>query len=248
MNALPSSGDLAGHRVLASTNIEVGHHITTTIGGLTLNLDTIYTTLIAGALVCGLGLYMARKATSGVPSKLQLFFEMVVDTVRTQVNNTIGPTAGFVVPLAVTLFVFILFANWIEIIPSGHKPEYLPSPTADVNLPYAMALLVIVWVHVAALRHRGMGYVRGFLKPAYQAPIKLVEEIAKPVTLALRLFGNLFSGGIMIALIALFPVYILPAPNVIWKLFDMAIGVIQAFIFALLTILYFSFAMSEEGH
>jgi F-type H+-transporting ATPase subunit a len=214
-----------------------------------LNLDTIYCTVIAGVIVCGAGYYMARHATSGVPSKLQLFFELVVDTVRTQVRNTIGETADFVVPLAVALFMFILVANWIEIIPSGDKPKYLISPTSDVNLTYALALTVIVWVHFAAIQKRGARtYVGGFFDPPLQAPIKIVEEIAKPVTLALRLFGNLFSGAIMIALIGLFPAFILPAPNVLWKLFDMAIGVIQAFIFALLTILYFSFALSEEGH
>ena len=78
-------------------------------------------------------------------------------------------------------------------------------------------------------------------------PINLVEEIARPITLSLRLFGNIFSGVIMLSLIALFPAYILWAPNVIWKLFDLFIGLIQAFIFALLTILYFgSVAPSED--
>jgi F-type H+-transporting ATPase subunit a len=78
-------------------------------------------------------------------------------------------------------------------------------------------------------------------------PINLVEEIARPITLSLRLFGNIFSGVILVSLIALFPAYILWAPNAIWKLFDLFIGLIQAFIFALLTILYFgSVAPSEE--
>jgi F-type H+-transporting ATPase subunit a len=233
--------------LVASTDIKVGEHITTTIFGLTLNLDTIYCTLIAGAIVCGLGLWMAHNATAEVPGKLQLFWEMVIDTARKQVEATIGPQAAFVVPLAVALFMFILIANWIEIIPSGHH-EYLKSPTADVNLAYALSLTVIVWVHVVALREKGSSYIKSFFQPAAQAPIKLIEEFVKPVTLSLRLFGNLFSGGIMIALIALFPYWLVPVPNVAWKLFDMAIGVIQAFIFALLTVLYFTFALSEEGH
>jgi F-type H+-transporting ATPase subunit a len=74
----------------------------------------------------------------------------------------------------------------------------------------------------------------------------VLEELIKPITLALRLFGNIFAGGIMLALITLMPVYILWAPNLLWKAFDMAIGVIQAFIFALLTVLYF--AMAGAGH
>jgi F-type H+-transporting ATPase subunit a len=234
-------------QLLASTDIKVGEHITTTIFGLTFNVDTIYCTLIAGTIVCGLGLWMARAATAEVPGKLQLFFEMVIDTTRKQVESTIGPQAAFVVPLAVALFLFILIANWIEIIPSGSK-DYLKSPTADVNLAYALALTVIIWVHIVALQRRGTDYVKGFFRPLGQSPIKIIEELVKPVTLSLRLFGNLFSGGIMIALIALFPPFIIPVPNVAWKLFDMAIGVIQAFIFALLTVLYFTFALSEEGH
>jgi F-type H+-transporting ATPase subunit a len=79
-------------------------------------------------------------------------------------------------------------------------------------------------------------------------PINLIEELVRPVTLALRLFGNIFSGVIMVSLIALFPAYILWAPDIIWKLFDMFIGLIQAFIFALLTVLYFaSVKPDEEG-
>ena len=76
--------------------------------------------------------------------------------------------------------------------------------------------------------------------------MNVLEELIKPITLALRLFGNIFAGGIMLALITLMPVYILWAPNLLWKGFDMAIGVIQAFIFALLTVLYF--AMAGAGH
>src|SRR4051812_5657652 len=186
-------------QLVAETEIKVGEHHTVEIAGLTFNIDTIYCTVIAGVIVCGLGLIMARNATSGVPSKLQLFWEMVVDTTRKQVETTIGPQAAFVVPLAVALFTFILIANWIEIIPSS-EADCLKSPTADVNLAYALALTVIVWVHIVAVRQRGSSYVKGFFKPAGQAPIKIIEEIVKPVTLSLRLFGNLFSGGIMIAL------------------------------------------------
>jgi F-type H+-transporting ATPase subunit a len=79
-------------------------------------------------------------------------------------------------------------------------------------------------------------------------PINIIEELAKPLTLALRLFGNIFSGVIMVSLIALFPAAILWAPNVIWKLFDSFIGLIQAFIFGLLTVIYFSSVRPEEDH
>ncbi|MGB9376720.1 MAG: F0F1 ATP synthase subunit A [Mycobacteriales bacterium] len=224
---------------------EPGTHISATIGGLTFNLDTIWSTVVAGAIVLGFGLFVARRASSSVPSGGQLMWETVIGAVEDQVESSIGKKiAPFVVPLATALFFFILFANWLEVIPSEHK---LVPPTADVNLTFALAGIVIVWMHITGIRKRGAKeYLGHFFKPAYLAPINIIEEFAKPVTLALRLFGNIFAGGVMISVIALMPSFILWAPNVLWKLFGMAIGVIQAFIFALLTILYFSFAVSSD--
>jgi len=236
---------------IAVGTIEIGQHITWNIGGLTFNVDTILATLIAGAILVGLGFWVRHRVTSGVPKRGQLVFETVTDTVEKQVESTLGiKTAPFVVPLAVTLFLFILIANWLAIIPTGHHPEYVPPPASDVNLAYALALLVIVWLHVTGVRKKGFrGYYRHLAKPYWWLfPINLIEEIARPITLSLRLFGNIFSGVIMVSLIALFPAYILWAPNTIWKLFDLFIGLIQAFIFALLTILYFgSVAPDERG-
>ena len=106
--------------------------------------------------------------------------------------------------------------------------------------------IVSVWVY--GIRQKGLkGYLKHFFEPfPVMLPLNILEELIKPITLALRLFGNIFAGGIMLALITLMPVYILWAPNLLWKGFDMAIGVIQAFIFALLTVLYF--AMAGAGH
>jgi F-type H+-transporting ATPase subunit a len=193
---------------------------------------------------------VARKISARQPNKVQVIFETVTTAVRNQVESTMGiQTAPFVVPLAMALFLFILIANWLALIPTGHNPEYVPPPASDVNLAYALALLVIVWMHVTGVRKKGVrGYYHHLFQPHWiMFPINLVEEIARPITLSLRLFGNIFSGVILVSLIALFPAYILWAPNVIWKLFDLFIGLIQAFIFALLTILYFgSVAPSEE--
>jgi F-type H+-transporting ATPase subunit a len=236
--------------LLATKDIgnEIGHHVTFTVGGFTFNLDTIWSSVLAAAIVIGLGLLLRRKVTSGVPSRLQLVWETVVDQVRSQVDDQIGPTAPFVVPLALSLFMFILIANWIELVPTN---ENLPAPTADVNLTFALAFVVIIWMHVISIRRKGLKHYLAHYGQPYKAliPINVIEEIAKPVTLALRLFGNIFSGTIMIILIGLFPAYLVPWPNAAWKLFDMFIGVIQAFIFALLTILYFATAVrTEEGH
>jgi F-type H+-transporting ATPase subunit a len=234
-------------------NIEVGEHIEWHVFGVTLHGDTITSTLVAGAIIIGLGLWVRRKLNSRKPSGTQLFFETVTGQVETQVEETMGiKAAPFVVPLAMTLFLFILIANWLSILPVFHAPhgEFLPPPAADVNLTYALALLVIVLMHVTGVRKKGLrGYYHHLVTPSWaMLPINIIEELVRPVTLALRLFGNIFSGTIMVALIGLFPPFILWAPDVIWKLFDMFIGLIQAFIFGLLTILYFSsVAPAEEG-
>jgi F-type H+-transporting ATPase subunit a len=248
---------VTGAAILAAgPKLTPGHHPSWSVFGYDLHADTIYATLVAGAILVGLGLYVARKATSGVPSKIQLAFEMLVEYIEGQVRDAMGRRpAGFVVPLGVTLFAFILIANWLEVLPSqvSTHQEYLPSPTADINLPFAMAVLVLVWVHLLGFKRHGIGgYVKSFLHPPrFLIPFRLVEELAKFLSLPLRLFGNLFAGGLMISLIAIFPVWLLWAPTWGWKLFDMFIGGIQALIFSLLTIVYFSFAVNageEEAH
>ena len=235
--------------VEAIGTINVGHHVTAQVGGWTFNLDTIWSSALAALIVLGLGVWMRAKITSGVPSRIQLTWESAVSTIENQVETSMGlRVAPFLVPLAVALFFFILIANWIELIPSGDK---LVAPTSDVNTTYALALLVIILMHVVSVRRNGgRKYTRHYFQPSPALfPINFVEELVKPFTLALRLFGNIFSGTILIALIGLFPAWLSWAPTSIWKIFDMFIGVIQAFIFALLTLLYFSFQLSsEEGH
>jgi F-type H+-transporting ATPase subunit a len=242
------TGNLTSAAGVLAADITVGEHPRASIFGLTVNRDTVISTLVAGAVLIGLGLYMRSRITDGVPGKLQLAFEGLVNYVEEQVETAMGLRAApFVVPLAVTLFAFILIANWVEIVPTHEK---LISPTSDINLTAALAILVLGWVHLTGFRKKGLlGYVKSFTgAPRWLIPFRAIEEVAKPLSLALRLFGNLFAGGLMIALIGLFPSFVLWLPTVVWKLFDMFIGVIQALIFSLLTIVYFSFAVNEEGH
>lgn len=237
-----------------AVNIPVGDHVTRKILGVNLNLDTIWTTFVAGAIVLALGFYMRAKVTAGTPGRLQLFWETVVGSIGDLVEDNLGPKYRQVVPLAVTIFMFILVADWLEILPGlWHNTDYSPAPTADVNLTYALGVLVFILTTHASIRVRGVGgYFKNFFrKPVAMAPIHIIEELTKPLTLALRLFGNLFSGGIMIALLISFPLKFALASIIftpLWKIFDMFIGVIQAFIFALLTILYYQFAIDTEGH
>lgn len=237
-------------QLVASAGIDVGHHVTGHFLGMTFNLDTMWSTGIAGLIVLGLAFWMRRKITSRVPSKVQIAWEGLITTVSNQVEASLGRANRFVIQLAVAEFAFILFANWLELIPSpiAHFPtgegHLWVSPTADVNLTYAMALLVIVGVHIHSVRQRGWkGYIKHYFQPyPILFPLNLLEELTKPISLALRLFGNILSGGIMLSLLALLPTWLLWGPQAAWRLFDLFIGMIQALIFALLTIIYFGLA------
>lgn len=232
-----------------AAEIEPGKHWKVEIAGLSFNMDTIIATLVAAAIVTGAGLYMAGRATKGRPSGLQIAFETLTSWVQTQVRDGMGLRAPKgVIALAVTCFSFILVANSLAVLPIHH---YLPPPTADVNLVYAMVAFVILWVYGAGLRSKGPAKWFGHLGHA-GAPLVPIEVItvffSRPVSLALRLWGNLFAGGIMISIIALIPWYLNWAPTAAWKLFDLFIGVIQALIFTLLTIIYFSDSVGSDDH
>ena len=243
---------MIGTAVQTSAQIEVGGHAaTTTVFGLTINLDVVWASLFAGGVVVTLGFIAAAHATDGVPGKLQLFWETLVEQVRELTDSAIGPKGRQFVPLATAIFFFLLVCNWIEVIPSGHNPEWFAPPTADVNLPAAMAVYVIVLVHYQSVKARGVkGYFAHYLTPyAVMLPINVIEEITKPITLTFRLFGNMFASVLMVTVItALLPLYLVPVGELVWKPFALFVGAIQAFIFALLTIIYLSIGMSTEEH
>lgn len=241
-------------------DIKIGEHVQRQFLGMTFNMDTIWTTLVAGTIVVVLGFWarkqLTRDTADHVPTKLQIIWEGVVNQVKEQVEDNLGEVNPFAVALAVSLFFFILIANWLEMIPSEPNQHFhfLPAPTADTNLTYAMALTVMIGAWSYGISQKGAkGYFSHFLQPyKFLLPLNIIEEITKPISLALRLFGNIFAGGILLALIAsltAWTVGVIPVGGVLsvlfgimWKLFDMAIGGIQAFIFALLTVLYFGMA------
>jgi F-type H+-transporting ATPase subunit a len=238
---------------LPASNITVGDHPTRHFLGLAFNIDTMYTTVLAGTITVVFMLYVAHKAASKVPNKLQIVVELVVSQTKRYVEDAVGhDIPPWLVPLGVTLFFFILFCNWLAWIPSGHNPERLAPPTADVNLVYALSLTVVILYTYLGVKRKGGRYVTDWftVKPAIRRPILLLEQIVNPLALSLRLFGNIFAGGIMLSVIALLPFYLFPLYGIAdfgWRLFDSGlIAPIQAFIFSFLTILYFGFATAEE--
>jgi F-type H+-transporting ATPase subunit a len=222
-----------------------------------------------------LSLLVARRSHSGIPSKPQLLYEFLVDLIRNQVRSAVHiEGTDFIIPLAMALGLFILIANWLELIPTNDK---VISPTSDLNLTLGMGVVVIILVQWYSIREQGfLGYLRHFTKPFDLPipvrigfiPLNVLEELVKPVTLALRLMGNIFAGGVMLFLIGslltlgvtgltggsaggLLPLVGGSVIHVLWKTFDAGIGLLQAFIFTLLTIFYFSMAregMEEEHH
>ncbi len=239
--------------VHAVRNIDVTHYPSVTVFGVSFHIVTIIASAVGAGVVLALAFFARAKITSsGVPSGPQLFFEAVTKQLRDQLEAQIGMrVAPFVLPLSVTLFVLVLFTNWVSVLetPTGSR-DILEPATADVSFVAALTAVVFVWYHLAGMRRRGpLRHVSMTAKGhvAALAPFNIIEELAKPVSLTLRLFGNLYAGSVMVILISLFPWYILWAPNIVWKIFDMFIGLIQAFVYALLTILYFSQAMEDES-
>jgi len=237
----------------AAKSISVGVHPHLSLFGLTIDGDILMSTLLALLIIVFMGWRLRKTVTDGVPGKFQLLWEiLVVDIVGDLAASAVGPKGKKFIPLGVTVFVFVLVCNWIGFLPTAMHPgqsgEILPAPTSDVNLPLALALVVIVWVHIESVRARHIGgYFKHYGKPyAALTPINLIEEITKPITLTLRLFGNLFSGGLMIVVVAALAAKAIGPFEILWKPFDLAIGLIQAYIFMLLTIIYFGLAMSHD--
>jgi F-type H+-transporting ATPase subunit a len=244
--------------------ITIGDNPTFHLFGLTFDTYVIFATFVAAAIVLFMGFRMRATVTSGVPGKLQLVWETLVEQVRDLTSSAMGADGEMFVPLGVMLFLFILICNWLEFLPStlqvGVSSEILPAPTSDVNLPAALAVTVFFLCHYMSFKRRGFGgYFRHYTKPfALMTPINIIEEITKPITLTFRLFGNLFAGGLMILVIAVVGQEILGKIGglvavtlwtAIWKPFDnIFIGFIQALIFALLTIMYLGMATSTDAH
>ena len=231
----------------------------------TFNYDSVISSVLAVVVTIAVAFWIRSQLQSGTPTKVQAIFEWGYDLLRGLVRENVSEDALFIIPLAMTLFLFILVADWLEIFPLGIFPV-LHGANADWNQTLAMGLIVILVVQWYSIRTLGLrGYLRRFTKPfelplparIVFIPLNIVEEAVKPVTLSLRLFGNIFAGGIMILLIASAG-YALdkfgPIPHTaigtvllfIWKAFDVIfIGFIQAFIFMLLTVIYFG--MAREG-
>lgn len=222
--------------------LHTGHHWVVQILGMNVNMDTIMLTWLTAVLVIIVTVAATRKR-SLVPSGIQNGMEIIIEALLAQFKETLGPKYSQVVSVLLTMFLFILFANELGLLPS---PHVLASPTNDLNTTAALALISAVMVHVMALKNQGVKkHFQHFFKPfAPFVVINILEEFTKPLTLAFRLFGNILAGEILLeVLYFLVP----PVVPIIWLIFSLAIGLIQAFIFTILTTSYLAPSF-EDGH
>ena len=247
-------------------------------GFWTLNLDTLFFSVLLGALAL-LFLYMgARRVTTGIPGKLQNFSEMMLVFADNQVKDCFHGKNNVIGPLALTIFIWVFLMNFMDIVPVDILPaiaqlfgvHYLKVvPTNDLNLTFGLSISVFLLIFFYSLKIKG---VKGFTKELTLQPfnhvlfipfnllLELVGLIAKPISLSLRLFGNLYAGELIFILIALLTLNATTSNiastatlgvaqfllSLAWSIFHILVITLQAFIFMVLTIVYLSLA--HEDH
>ncbi len=208
------------------------------IGPIPIN-TTVFNTWIVMIILFPLVYFLTRRLNT-VPRGIQNLLEILADFVNGLLDDSIGKEEGRkFLPLVGTLFVFILFLNL-----SWFIPEMKP-PTTDLSTTLAFAVITMVVVECAGIRKQGLGgYIKHFFQPTpFLFPLNLMEELVKPVSLSLRLFANMFGEKAAVAaLLLMFPLF-LPIPVMV---LGVIMGVIQAFVFSLLTVVYI--ATLVHGH
>ena len=219
---------------------EIGVRETVELAGFTFNWETLEMTWITMAIVLLIA-FLATRSLEIVPRGWQMVVEIIVDWLHGQIDAMMGKSGRFLAPFIVALFMFLLVGNWLGLVPT------MASPTNDLNTTLALAVTVIVMVHGIGVYKKGFHYIAHFFQPVFIfVVINIVEEIAKPITLACRLFGNIMAGEILIVvLLMLMPIW-MPIPAVCWLAFSIFIGGVQAVIFTMLSMAYLANAVKEE--
>ena len=218
---------------------EIGVRETVQFAGFTFNWETLCMTWLTMAVVILIA-FLATRSLKLVPSGWQMVVELIVNWLHGQIDAMMGKSGRFLAPFIVSLFMFLLVSNWLGLIPTWS------SPTNDLNTTLALAVTVIVMVHGIGVYKKGFHYIAHFFQPVFIfVVINIVEEIAKPITLACRLFGNIMAGEILIVvLLMLMPIW-MPIPAVCWLAFSIFIGGVQAVIFTMLSMAYLANAVKE---
>ncbi len=262
----------------------IQHHLTNHAVGegfWTFHLDTMVVSTLLGGLIIAVSIFLGRRLVIGVPGGLQNLAEILLEFVNKNIADAFPGHNPLIGPLALTIFLWVLLMNAMDLIPLDLFPvlaQWIAGdpgfywkvvPTTDLNATLAIALAVFGLIIYYNFKIKGfVGYMKvfmfhpfgKFLVP-FNIAMNIVEEVAKPLSLSLRLFGNIFAGELVFMLIALIggtlavgslaaiaiwgPVHILL--DFVWILFHLLIVTLQAFIFMVLTIVYLGMA-HEEAH
>jgi F-type H+-transporting ATPase subunit a len=244
----------------------IQHHLqhwTVGSGFWSWNIDTLIMSWVSGLIFLILFRFAAKRATAGVPGKIQSFVEMMYDFAQSQVKETFHGRSALIAPLALTIFSWVFVMNFMDLLPVDlipmlsnflGAPYFRVVPTADPNLTLGMSISVFFLLLFYGLKIKGM---RGFFKEATCKPFgpklfpvniifRTIEDLAKPISLGLRLFGNLYAGELIFILIALMPWWAQWGLGLPWAIFHILVIIIQAFVFMILTIVYLSLASEEH--
>jgi F-type H+-transporting ATPase subunit a len=187
--------------------------------------------------------YLATRRIDIFPGKFQNFMEVVISGFDSLITDTMGHEGRKFFPLIATIGLFILVSNLMGLIPG------FASPTANLNTNAAMAIIVFILTHIMGVKVHGAKYIKQFMGPVWwltplMIPIEIVSHFVRPLSLTVRLFGNIEGGHIVVAVLFLLAPFLIPLPILFLKIF---ISVIQTLVFMLLSMMYIAGAM-EEAH
>lgn len=265
--SLPAGYERADGTVLENSTWTIAHSSTeaTDMGFIAINLDTMGWSLAMGILFLFLFRKVAKRASSGVPSGLQNVVEMTVEFIQDIVKDGFHGKNPIIAPLALTIFVWVFLMNSLKLIPVDFLPsiatflgiEYFKIvPTTDPNATFGMAIGVFLLIMYYNFKIKGAG---GFAKELSFTPfnhwslipfnlfLEIIGHLTKPLSLALRLFGNMYAGEVVFILIALLPFWLQWTLNVPWAIFHILVVTLQAFIFTVLSVVYLSQAHEDHG-
>ncbi len=232
-------------------------------GFWTLHIDTLVMSFGLGALFCYIFWLAARHATSGIPGGLQNAVEAMIEFIDKTVKDTFHADSKVIAPLALTIFCWVFLANLMDLIPIDMVPSVMTAlgveywkvlPSVDLNFTFGLSLSVLALMIIYGIMGHGfVGYLKSFVTHPlgpWLAPANLVlnavEFVAKPVSLSLRLFGNLYAAELIFLMISLLPWWIQWVLGTPWAIFHILVVPLQAFIFMMLTVVYL--AMAHEEH
>ena len=247
-----------GHWGFAHTSQEAAD-----MGFMAVHVDTLGFSFVLGALFLFFFARAAKKASIEAPSGFQNFVESIVDFIDENVRGSFNGKNPLVAPLALTTFIWIVLMNTMDLVPVDWLPtlfaamgvEYLKVvPTTDPNATFGMSIGIFILILYYSIKEKGLGGFAGELTlhpfGKWMLPANLflegVNVLAKPVSLALRLFGNMYAGEMIFILIALLPFWIQWSLSLPWAIFHILIVLLQAFIFMTLVIVYMDMAHQKE--